>query len=219
MIAPSILAADFSKLGEEIEIVEKAGADLHHLDVMDGAFVPNITFGPLVVEAIKKRAGVPLDVHLMVEKPERYLSDFVQAGADYLTVHVEACTHLHRTIQEIKALGAKPGVALNPHTPISLIEDILEDIDLLVIMSVNPGFGGQSFIPATIEKVRRARALLQQRKCEHIAIEVDGGVKQENIKDIADAGANIFVSGSGVFAEPGPVKNMKRMREILENEK
>lgn len=213
-IAPSLLSADFCNLQRDIEMLENAGADVLHIDVMDGHFVPNITIGIPVVEAIKKYAKTPCDVHLMIEKPEKYVEDFVKAGADYLTVHAEACTHLHRTLQHIRSLGCKSGVALNPHTPISAIEEVLEEVDLILIMSVNPGFGGQSFIPNALDKVKRLVELLKQRNLEHIEIEIDGGVKLNNIKEVADAGVDIIVSGSGIF-NGKPEETIAEMKSLI----
>ncbi len=195
-IAPSILSADFAALGEEIARVEAAGADQLHVDVMDGRFVPNITIGPVVVAAIKKRTRLPLDVHLMIVEPERYLAEFARAGADALTVHAEACPHLHRTLAQIRELGARAGVALNPGTPPVVLEYVLDELDLLLVMSVNPGFGGQAFIPGTLEKVSRARALAGGRP---IDIEIDGGINADNAAKVAQAGANVLVAGSAVF--------------------
>jgi len=198
-VAPSILSADFSRLGEEIRAVEAAGADLIHVDVMDGHFVPNITIGPLVVEACRKVTKLPLDVHLMIENPERYVADFAKAGADYLTVHVETGYHLHRLIQNIREhKGVKAGVSLNPATPLESVDYILGDIDMVLIMSVNPGFGGQAFIPSAREKIRRLRGMIEDRKLR-VEIEVDGGVKPENAAEISAAGADILVAGSAVF--------------------
>ncbi len=197
-IAPSILSADFSRLGEEIRAVEEAGADLIHVDVMDGQFVPNITIGPLVVEAIRPVTDLPLDVHLMIVQPERYIGEFARAGADLITVHVEACTHLHRVIQQIKGLGKKAGAVLNPATPLCSLEYVLEDLDMVLLMSVNPGFGGQSFIPSALSKIRRLKQMMEERGLE-IPIEVDGGVNVSTIKDVVQAGADICVAGSAVF--------------------
>lgn len=214
-IAPSLLSADFCNLERDIKILENAGADVLHIDVMDGHFVPNITIGIPVVEAIKKYAKIPCDIHLMIEKPERYVEDFVKAGADYLTVHYEACTHLHRTLQHIRSLGCKSGVALNPHTPVSVIEDILEEVDLILIMSVNPGFGGQSFIPKSLEKIRKVKQILIEKGLINVEIEIDGGVKLSNIKEVADAGTDIIVSGSGIFN--GRVgETISEMKKIIE---
>ena len=214
-IAPSLLSADFCNLERDIKMLENAGADVLHIDVMDGHFVPNITIGIPVVEAIKKYATKPCDVHLMIEKPERYVEDFVKAGADYLTVHYEACTHLHRTLQHIRSLGCKSGVALNPHTPVSVVEDILEEVDLILIMSVNPGFGGQSFIPKSLEKIRKVKQILIEKDLTNVEIEIDGGVKLSNIKEVADAGTDIIVSGSGIFN--GRVEEtISEMKKIIE---
>jgi len=199
MIAPSILSADFSRLGEEVQGVEKAGAEVIHVDVMDGHFVPNITIGPLVVEAVRRVTRLPVDVHLMITDPDRYLDDFARAGADWITVHVEACPHLHRTVQRIRDLGRKAGVVLNPATSLDVLDYILEDVDLVMLMSVNPGFGGQSFIPSSIEKIRRLRRMLDAVN-PGAGIEVDGGVSPRTIAEIAQAGANIFVAGSAVYS-------------------
>jgi ribulose-phosphate 3-epimerase len=197
-IAPSILAANFAKLGEEIHDVEKAGADYIHVDVMDGHFVPNITMGPGVVEAIRPITSLPLDVHLMIEDPDRYVPDFVKAGADIVTVHVEACPHLHRTIHFIKEQGAKPGVVLNPATPIESIQHILNDVDLVLFMTVNPGFGGQSFIESVLSKIRKLRKMIAESGLD-VEIEVDGGVNETTIKLCKKAGADVFVAGSAIF--------------------
>ncbi len=198
MLAPSILSADFARLGEEITAVTEAGADIIHIDVMDGHFVPNITIGPLVVDAVKKITDLPLDVHLMIENPDLYLENFAEAGADWITVHVEACTHLHRTISQVKKLGKKAGAVLNPATPLSSLDHILDDLDLVMLMSVNPGFGGQSFIPSTLDKTRTLKKMIDERGL-NTGIEIDGGVSPKTIAEIAGAGANIFVAGSAVF--------------------
>lgn len=200
LIAPSILSADFARLAEEIAAVEQAGADLLHVDVMDGHFVPNLTVGPPIVESLKKVTKLPLDVHLMITNADAFIPDFVDAGADYLTVHVEACPHLHRTIQSIKERGIKAGVTLNPATPISSLQDILGDVDLVLIMSVNPGFGGQKFIPSVLKKIADARAMLD-RINSHALLEVDGGVKVENAQEIVAAGATTLVAGSAIFSQ------------------
>lgn len=201
IIAPSILSADFSRLGEEIKAVEKAGADWIHIDVMDGHFVPNITYGPIIVEASKKSCSLPLDVHLMVEKPDNFIQDFIKAGADLISVHAEACTHLNRTINFIKEAGAKAGVALNPATPLSAIEWVLEDLDFVLIMSVNPGFGGQRFIPNSLDRVRELKSTIKKRGLNTI-IQIDGGVNGKTIAEIAKAGVDSFVAGSAIFNSP-----------------
>ncbi len=197
-IAPSILSADFSRLGEEIRAIDAGGADYVHVDVMDGHFVPNITIGPLVVEAVRKITDLPLDVHLMIENPDRYIPDFAKAGADIITVHVEAVPHLHRTVQLIHSLGRKAGVTLNPATPVSSLEIILDELDLVLLMSVNPGFGGQQFISSCLGKIEALRREIDRRGLR-TELEVDGGVKPENIGAIAAAGADVFVAGSAVF--------------------
>jgi ribulose-phosphate 3-epimerase len=198
-VAPSILSADFSRLGEEIKAVEAAGADLIHVDVMDGHFVPNITIGPLIVQAARKVTKLPLDVHLMIENPELYIADFAKAGADYITVHTEAAYHLHRLVQSIREhKGVKAGVSLNPATQLETLDYIIGDIDLVLIMSVNPGFGGQAYIPSATDKIRRLRKMIDDRKLS-VEIEVDGGVKPENAAEIAGAGADILVAGSAVY--------------------
>jgi ribulose-phosphate 3-epimerase len=214
-IAPSLLSADFSNLERDIKMVEDGGADLLHLDVMDGHFVPNITFGPLVVKAINKVASIPLDVHLMIENPGQYVDAFCDAGADYLTVHVEATPHLHRVLQQIKAKGVKVGVSLNPHTPLSAIEEVLGELDMILIMAVNPGFGGQSFIDNTLDKLKRLKKLLKKHNATHIEVNVDGGIKTQNIKKVADAGCDIFVSGSGIFKADNPKKVIREMKALL----
>jgi ribulose-phosphate 3-epimerase len=197
-IAPSILSADFAKLGEEITAVEKAGADYIHVDVMDGHFVPNITIGPLIVEAIRPVTKLPLDVHLMIDNPDQYIEAFAKAGADYITVHVEACRHLHRTIHHIKSFGIKAGVVLNPATPVNTIEHILKDIDMVLLMSVNPGFGGQKFIPEVLPKIRKVKEMADSIGKE-IEIEIDGGVNAETAKLCIEAGANVLVAGSAIY--------------------
>jgi ribulose-phosphate 3-epimerase len=214
-IAPSILSADFWKLGEDIELIDNAGAHVVHVDVMDGHFVPVITIGPLIVRALKARTKMPLDVHLMIENPGSHIDDFIDAGADYLTIHYEASTHLHREIQQIKAAGVKAGVSLNPHTPLNVLEDIIHDLDLILIMSVNPGFGGQSFIPHTINKLKELKQILKDKNLEHIEVEVDGGVKLNNIAEIAEAGADILVAGSAIYKAEDPTATIKEMNEIL----
>ncbi len=206
-IAPSILSSDFAHLADEIAAIEQAGADMVHVDVMDGHFVPNLTIGPPIVEAIRKVTKLPLDVHLMMTNPDDFIGEFAEAGADYLTVHVEACPHLHRTVQSIKEKGLKAGVTLNPATPLASVEVILPDADLLLIMSVNPGFGGQRFIPGVLDKIRRARAMIRQTG-RTILLEVDGGVKPDNAGAIVNAGADILVAGSAIFEAPG--RNYRR---------
>ena len=197
-IAPSILSADFSRLAEEIQTVELAGADMLHVDVMDGHFVPNITIGPLVVDAIKPKTKLPLDVHLMIENPDQYIESFIKAGADIVSVHAEATVHLHRTIHLIKNLGAKASIALNPATSIYDLEYILEDLDMVLLMTVNPGFGGQSFIPSVLPKIRQLREMIEKKNLS-IDIQVDGGVNDRTVKEVVDAGANVLVAGSYVF--------------------
>ncbi len=214
LIAPSLLSADFGKLSEEVKLAEEAGADIIHIDVMDGLFVPNITIGPLVVEAVKKSTNLPLDVHLMIVNPDKFIEQFIEAGADILTVHVEVSLHLHRTIWSIKEKGIKAGVSLNPATPIYSLEEIIKDLDLILIMSVNPGFGGQSFIPASIDKIKRTKRLINKNKSNTL-IEVDGGVKISNAKEIAKAGADILVMGSEFFGQKDYKKFMKKLREKL----
>jgi len=198
MIAPSILSADFMKLGAEVKAAEAAGADMLHIDVMDGHFVPNITIGPMVVAAIRKSTKLPLDVHLMISDPDRYLQDFINAGSDYLTVHIEAATHLHRTVQGIKESGIKAGVSLNPATPLCGLDHTLGDIDLVLLMSVNPGFGGQEFIPSAMDKIKTLRKMIQDRGLSTL-ISVDGGVKADNAAAVVSAGADILVMGSAFF--------------------
>lgn len=214
LIAPSILSADFARLGEDIQAVADAGADWIHIDVMDGQFVPNITIGPLIVEAARRSTDLPLDVHLMICQPERYIDDFAKAGADYLAVQVEACTHLHRTIQMIREAGPRPGVVLNPATELSTIEWVLEDIDFVMLMSVNPGFGGQKFIPSTLHKLRRLRRMIDSRGLSAL-IEVDGGVNDQTIGDISAAGADIFVAGSAIFNSPNYAQTISLFRERM----
>jgi ribulose-phosphate 3-epimerase len=198
-IAPSILSADFARLAEEVHRVEEGGADLLHIDVMDGHFVPNLTIGPPIVESLRKVTKLPLDVHLMITNADAFLADFAEAGADYLTVHVEACPHLHRTVQAIKERGVKAGVTLNPATPLIILEEIVRDVDLLLIMSVNPGFGGQTFIPASLERIRRIRELLDAAN-PTCRLEVDGGIKIGNAGKVVAAGADTLVAGSAIYA-------------------
>jgi len=213
MIAPSILSADFSRLGEEIKAVEKAGADIIHVDVMDGHFVPNITIGPPVVASVRKITDLPLDVHLMISDADSYVESFAKAGADWITVHVEACPHLHRTIGRIKELGKKAGAVLNPATPLISLDEILGDIDLVMLMSVNPGFGGQSFIRSSLKKIEKLRKMIEERGLE-VGIEIDGGVSPATIGDIAAAGANIFVAGSAVFGQQDYAKVIQEMKAV-----
>ena len=212
-IAPSILSADFGALGEDIARVERAGADLLHVDVMDGRFVPNITIGPVVVAAVRKRTRLPLDVHLMIVEPERYVGDFASAGADMITVHAEACPHLQRVLAQIREAGARAGVALNPSTHPSALEYVLDDLDLVLVMSVNPGFGGQKFIPSAYTKVRQIRTMLGARAVD---VSVDGGVKVEHVKPLAEHGASVVVAGSAIFEAPDPADMVKRLRAAAE---
>jgi ribulose-phosphate 3-epimerase len=217
-LAPSILSADFAHLGEQVKAAEAAGVDYIHVDVMDGHFVPNITIGPLIVQALRPVTALPLDVHLMIEKPERYLADFVKAGADILTVHVETCPHLHRTIQQIKELGIKAGVTLNPATPLASLEEILPDVDLVLIMSVNPGFGGQSYIPGSTAKIARLRRMLDEIGSA-AELEVDGGVNPATIGEVVAAGANVLVAGSAIFNRRASIaENVKELRHRCQAE-
>ena len=211
LIAPSMLAADFTRLSEQVDLVHRSQADWFHLDVMDGRFVPNITFGPMLVSAIRRLTTKPLDVHLMIVEPERYIQAFRDAGADVITVHYEACTHLHRTLRQIRETGAKAGVALNPHTPVSVLEDILEEIDLVCLMAVNPGFGGQAFIYQTLPKTRRLRAMLDEANRDTL-IEIDGGVGLQNAEVLLQAGADVLVAGSSVFGAKDPVATIAALK-------
>jgi len=209
LVAPSFLSADFAKLGEELRRLETAGADWVHVDVMDGMFVPNLTLGPPIIEALRPHSNLPFDVHLMIEKPERYLADFRDAGADVLTVHAEACPHLHRTLTEIRRLGCKAGVSLNPSTPVNVLENVLDELDLVLVMSVNPGFGGQSFIPRSLEKITQVRQLLGDRP---VHIEVDGGISPKNADLVREAGATVLVAGSAVFKSDSIPDTIRALR-------
>ncbi|MGZ0049892.1 ribulose-phosphate 3-epimerase [Brevibacillus gelatini] len=211
-IAPSILSADFARLGEEILDVERGGADWIHVDVMDGHFVPNITIGPLIVEAIRPVTKLPLDVHLMIEEPDRYIPQFAKSGADWITVHQEACRHLHRTLYLIKEQGVKAGVVLNPATPISTIEHVLPDLDMVLLMTVNPGFGGQKFIHNVVPKIKALRDMLNERGLSHVEIEIDGGVNAETARLCEEAGATVLVAGSAVFNQPDRAKAIAAIR-------
>ena len=213
IIAPSVLAADFANLQRDIELINGSQADWIHVDIMDGSFVPNISFGLPVCEAIQRHAEKPMDVHLMIEKPERYLKSFRDAGASVLSVHYEACNHLHRTLQEIKGLGCKAGVALNPHTSVGLLEDILLDIDVVLIMSVNPGFGGQSFIENTYRKVSKIKKMIEDAG-SHALIEIDGGVNSGNARSLLNAGADVLVAGSFVFNSPNPQNTIRDLKNV-----
>ncbi len=216
-IAPSILSADFTKLGEEIKAVEDAGADWIHVDVMDGHFVPNITMGPIIVEAARQATSLPLDIHLMIENPDRFISDFISAGADLISVQAETCTHLNRTVQLIKESGARAGVVLNPATPIQAIQWVLEDIDFVLIMSVNPGFGGQQFISNSLEKIRDLKKFIQSSGLS-VLIQVDGGVNNGTIKDVSLAGADVFVAGSAVFGSNDYKETIRTFRSLIDEQ-
>jgi ribulose-phosphate 3-epimerase len=215
-IAPSILSADFSRLGDEVRAVEKAGADVIHVDVMDGHFVPNITIGPLVVQGLKKLTSIPLDVHLMIEEPERYIEAFAQAGSDWLTLHAEVCPHLKRVIKKIRQLNVRPGIVLKPATPLKALYPVLDEIDLVLIMSVNPGFGGQSFIPSALKKIERLRRMIDQNQYP-LEIEVDGGIKVENIREVSRAGGDIFVVGTGIFKTKDYQETIRKLRQEIED--
>jgi ribulose-phosphate 3-epimerase len=214
LIAPSLLSADFLNLSRDCNMLNESQADWFHLDVMDGRFVPNISFGPMLVEFFRKSTTKLCDVHLMIEKPGNYAEAFKKAGADNLTVHLEACTHLHRNIQQIKSLGMNAGVAINPHTPVSLLQDVIADIDLVCMMSVNPGFGGQSFIPHTLEKIKQLRNMIDERGLP-VKIEIDGGVTLENAKSIIDAGADVLVAGNTVFRSADPMDTIAKLKGIV----
>jgi len=213
-LAPSILSADFARLGEEIKAVEEAGADYIHIDIMDGHFVPNITIGPLVVETAKAVTTLPLDVHLMISDPDRYVQDFIKAGSDLLSVHVETCPHLQRTLTYIRELGGRPAAVLNPSTPISTLEYVMDDLDMILLMTVNPGFGGQKFIPTMLPKIQKMRSLIDENKLP-IVLEVDGGVTLENISQISQAGADVVVAGSAVYKSADCRKTVRLMKEKL----
>ncbi len=213
LISPSFLSADFLNLARDAEMINNSEADFFHLDIMDGRFVPNISFGFPVIKALKKIAKLPLDVHLMIVEPDKYIKNFVEAGADFLTVHYEACPHLHRTLQTIKSYGIKAGVSINPHTPVNLLEDILYMTDLVLIMSVNPGFGGQKFIEHTYQKIRQLRQMIDSQKIETL-IEVDGGVNTQNAKLLFEAGADILVAGSSIFKSENPIETIKIMKNL-----
>ena len=213
IIAPSLLSADFLKLQSECNMLNESEADWYHLDVMDGRFVPNISFGPMVVEFFRKATGKTCDVHLMIEEPGKYAEAFKKAGADILSVHLEACPHLHRNIQQIRSLGMQAGVAINPHTPVGNLADVLADIDLVCMMSVNPGFGGQSFIPHTLDKIRQLRKMIDERSLP-VKIEIDGGVTLENAKTILDAGANVLVAGNTVFKSADPKATIAALKRL-----
>jgi ribulose-phosphate 3-epimerase len=214
IIAPSILSADFTRLAEEIKAVEAAGADWIHADIMDGHFVPNISYGPIVVEAVRRVTQLPIDVHLMISEPDRYIPEFAKAGASFISVQVETCIHLHRTVQLIRDSGARPGVVLNPATPVAHLEWVLKDVDYVLVMSVNPGFGGQAFIPSSLEKIKQLRALIADKGLKTL-IEVDGGVGPKTIAPVAAAGADAFVAGSAIFGSPDYAATIGEMRRKI----
>jgi ribulose-phosphate 3-epimerase len=213
IISPSILTADLANLEKQIQFLELGNADLIHIDIMDGHFVPNITFGPNIVKTIKKLTDIPLDVHLMISEPQKYIESFIQAGANYLTIHQEADIHLHRAIELIRSSGAKPGVSINPSTPVDLLDEILNEVDMVLIMSVNPGFGGQKFIPNSLNKLSRLKEMVQQRNLETL-IEVDGGVNFDNLRDIVNSGANVIVIGNSIFASPNIPETTKKFKSL-----
>ncbi len=217
LIAPSVLAANYRNLQADFDMVNRSEADWYHVDVMDGRFVPNISFGMFIVEFMKKMATKPLDVHLMILEPEKYIEDFRKAGAEVITVHYEACPHLHRTIQQIKETGAKAGVALNPHTPVSLLSEVIEDLDMVLLMSVNPGFGGQKFIYNTIPKIQQLREMITTKNTSTL-IEIDGGVGLQNAEEILRAGANVLVAGSSVFGSANPSETIAKLKAIGKDE-
>jgi ribulose-phosphate 3-epimerase len=213
IIAPSLLSANFLQLQDECDMLNKSQADWYHLDVMDGRFVPNISFGPMLVEFIRKATTKICDVHLMIEEPGNFAEIFKKAGADILTVHIEACPHLHRNIQQIKSLGMQAGVAVNPHTPVELLKDVIKEVDLVCLMSVNPGFGGQLFIPNTLQKIKQLRAMIDEQSL-NVKIEIDGGVTEENAQQIIDAGADVLVAGSTVFKSPNPTATIAKLKAL-----